>query len=372
MRKPRMKDKMGLFLGLGILILCMLCAPACAAYSYNGSSLETIKNGTVQGDVYVSSGNNTGLQGTSYQPNTFVTTFTNVPCSCKVKWAELKFGVWGGSTTRYGFANATLGDSNDVYYNEAFPDVSLNVSTIDPEVKGCGSAIYSVSYNLTNVLQNQSNCSQCLGSDVTATIKTWQDTNKPSNQQLDGRVYGAVLVVVYECGDTYTQYWINQDLLNLHKEASNVNIGGTLYNFTDLDADRTYFNGPVNGTLSNASLTVGYFAGDPNQKDYLYLNALPITGSPYYLTDPGWDIEGFEENLVGIDVANSTEGTKTNFDLKTFDVNNIDLLSPDNYAIFWRGHDSVNETIWDPAWPGVNNETESYYTPFLAVLKIKS
>jgi hypothetical protein len=365
MREPRMKDKMGLFLGLGILILCMLCAPACATYSYNGSSLETIKSGTVNGDVYVSYGDKAGLNTTAwnYTLNTLVTNFTNVPNGDDIEWAELKFGVWGGSTVREGFANATLSNGSST---ETFENVSLRINSPDP-VQGAGSAMWLVNYTCTDELKSLSN-----GNPIKATINAWPDISQGDNKRLDSRIYGAVLIVVYKDGSKWTQYWINQNLLNLHKEASNVNIGGTLYNFTDLDADRTYFNGPVNETLSNASLTVGYFAGDPNQKDYLYLNALPITGSPYYLTDPGWDIEGFEDNLVGIDVANSTEGTKTNFDLKTFDVNNIDLLSPDNYAIFWRGHDSVNETIWDPAWPGVNNETESYYTPFLAVLKIKS
>lgn len=340
-------------LGLGILMFCMLCAPACAHYSYEGFPLDTIRSGT--GEVYVSCGDNAGLQGTSYQSNTFVTKFTNVPTG-DVEWAELKVGVWGGSTSRVGRAEANL----DGYslFNET---LRANSTVLSNNVDCSGSGIYLIHYNCTNLI-NQYGING--DGNITATV-----TTTPGSPALDGRVYGAVLIVAYNNGSS-SQYWINQGNLNLHK---NVTSGGTYY--PDLDANITRFNGAVNTSLGNATLTVGYFAGDSSQKDYLYFNPPQNAYSPYNLSNFNWNIGNYElYQLDGDNVANGTCDTigftTKNFDLHTFDVT---VTNSSNYAVFWRGHgNNNNETeIYDPAWPGVNPNTESYVSPFLAVLKIK-
>ncbi len=371
MRKLRMKDKKSLYLVLGILMFSMLCAPALAGrYDYDGYPLETIKNGTVQGDVYINYGDKAGftdnLHPTSYYVNnSLVTNFTDVPTS-DIEWAMLKVGVYGANTSRSGWMNASL--NNVLLDGNNNPDKHLSVtppSNLDSVdiVNASGSVVYLVDYDVTDVLENLNSPT------ITATVNTWPD-NSPL-LPFDGRIYGAVLIVVYKSGDTYTQYWINEGNLNLHKDG-NVWINGTSVPVSDFDANITRFDGAVNNTLDNFSLTVGYFAGDANQKDYLYFNAPPGNDSPYNLNNPGWDLtnQTYADCLVGIDVANGMGGTKKYFDLKTFDVSDPSI-SANNYAIFWRGHDSNNATIWDPSYPIVNPETESYFSPFLAVLKVQ-
>jgi len=366
MRKPRMKDKKSLYLVLGLLVFSMLCLPACATtdpnYSYHGFPLTTVESGIVQGDVYVNCGDHAGLNTTAwnYTTNTFITNFSNVPTE-NIKWAELKVGVWGGSPARVGYVNTTLSDNADTL---ALGETRyLDITNLPDDVSCAGSGVYLIAYNCTQEIQTLAN------SNIKATVTAWPELGLGDNRRLDSRIYGAVLIVVYEDGTSYTQYWINQGDLNLHKNGT-ATIDNTSYSFQDLDANITEFNGDVDeGVSGAANLTVGYFAGDPNQTDYLYFNALPDTNSPYNLLNPAWNRTAYSDKLVGQDVANSMSNTAYNFDLKSFDVTSMKTDS-DNYAIFWRGH-SDTIPIYDPAWPGVNNETEGYYTPFLAVLKIK-
>ncbi|MDI9394114.1 MAG: hypothetical protein QM426_01245 [Euryarchaeota archaeon] len=343
-----------------LLMLGMLCAPACAQYNYDGFHLETIKNGTVKGDVYVSCGDRAGLNDSTwaYRQNTLVSTFTNVPTS-GIKWAELKVGVWGGSQVRQGFANATLSNATDPYpsgYNLGL----VNLNTINPSanVDCCGNGIYLIKYNCTNELPLLNNSS------ITATINAWPDWTLPQANWLDSRIYGAVLIVVYEDGNCYTQFWINQGLENLHK------------NYTDhphKDASITWFYGTAYEPcpLGNTSLTVGYFAGDYGQNDYLHFNVPNASDSPYNITNAAWNKTHYSTYQIGgDDVANENSDTSRYFDLHTFCVPGLLNNADNNYAIFWRGHANGNDSyITDPPWPGVNPETEAYYSPFLAVLK---
>jgi len=208
MRKPRMKDKMGLFLGLGILILCMLCAPALADYNYEGSPLVTVQNGI--GDVYVNCGDHAGLNDTtwSYKQNTFVTNFTDVPTE-NITWAELKFGVWGGNQTYEGWANTTLSSAST---DTVLDNRSISRSSPNPPVVGCGNGCWLLHYECTDEL---------IALD-SSTIKVTVNTNQIS-PKFDGRVYGAVLIVAYDDGSS-SQYWINQGNVNLHKNITTLGI----------------------------------------------------------------------------------------------------------------------------------------------------
>jgi len=362
MKKPRMKNKMGLFLGLGILILCMFCAPAFALggeYNYEGYPLQTIEHGTVKGDVYINAGDNCGLYGISKQPNTLITNFTDVPTS-GVKWAELKVGVWGGSRNYYGWVTASLNDTTIGTSN-------LYRYAPSPNATGCGSIVWLANYTCTDVVQGLNHGT------ITANVTTWQNSTN-----FDGRIYGAVLIVVYESGDCYTQYWINQDLLNLHKNTTSP------ATYSDLDANFTWFNGTAYKPcpLGNTTLTVAYFAGDDDQNDYLYFNVPNDDDTPYNLSNFNWNITShdfwkLDNNNVANETCDGLSGTHTNFDLHTFGVKNLTNYSDgNNYAILWRGHgnDTGGETeIYDPPYTypilTINPNTESYYTPFLAVLK---
>lgn len=369
MKKSRMKDKKSLYLVLGILISFMLCLPACATtdpnYNYEGFSLDTIKSGTVQGDVYVSCGDHAGLTGTSYATNTFITNFTNVPTS-GVKWAELKVGVWGGAPGRVGYAQTKLN-------NTTLSTETLDITDLSDNVTCSGSGVYLIHYNCTDVVQNLNSGT------ITANVTAWPRTDLGDSRRLDSRIYGATLIVVYENGTSYTQYWINQGDLNLHKSITTT-IDNASYSSPDFDASLTQFNGAVNGSVGgNATLTVGYFAGDDDQNDYLYFNAPDDDDSPYDLSNFNWPIASYtsyqlDSDNVADETCDALIGTTTNFDLHKFSLN-VSQIDTDgnNYAVFWRGHgnDNGESEIYDPAWPNVNPNTESYVSPFLAVLKIK-
>lgn len=233
------------------------------------------------------------------------------------------------------------------------------LSTANPsdDVTGSGTGVWLACYNCTDEVN-------ALNDDGSITAKV---TTAQGNPALDGRIYGAVLIVVYENGTSYTQYWINQGNVNLHKNTTSP------ATYADLDANMTVFNGDVDDNVSGdeVNLTVGYFAGDYNQTDYLYFNAPSLPAdSPYNLSNPAWDRSGYSSYLLGQDVADNMSNTVYNFDLKSFNVNSNLLAGSNNYAIFWRGHsDSI--PIYDPPYPGVNPETEGYYVPFLTVLKVK-
>ena len=363
MKKPRMKDKMGLFLGLGILILCMLCAPACAAYNYNGYPVVTVEHGTVKGDVYVSYGDKAGFNNnnvtTYYTPHSLITNFSDVPTD-GIVWAELKVGVWGAKTTREGFANAALSDGTN---DSQLGMVYLNTTNPSSNVDCCGNGLYLIKYNCTDKFEDGT----LNGPDITATINAWPDTSLASTYWLDSRIYGAVLIVAYEDGNCYTQYWINQGLENLHKDYTG---------YPHKDANITWFNGTAEEGCS--SLTVGYLAGDYGQDDYLHFNPPYNNTSPYvspYNSNFGnaaWN-KTYYYNLgyqVGDDdVANENNNANDYFDLHTFCVTGRVNNTDNNYATFWRAQNSTG-TIYDPAWPGVG-DGESYYSPFLAVLKTK-
>ncbi|AKB38121.1 hypothetical protein MSSAC_3531 [Methanosarcina siciliae C2J] len=362
MKMSRMKNKAGLYLGLGILMFCMLCATAYAGYNYDGYPLETIEEGTLKGDVYVSYGDHAGLNNYypwNYTLNTLVTNFSDVPTD-GIVWAELKVGVWGGKVNREGFANATLSNSTDPYpdgYNLGM--VYLNTTDPSSNVDCCGNGVYLIKYNCTNVLP-------LLNSDnITATINAWPDESLASTDWLDSRIYGAVLIVAYENGNCYTQYWINQGLENLHKDYTG---------YPHKDANITWFNGTAEEGCS--CLTVAYFTGDYGQNDYLHFNPPCNNTSPYispYNSNFGnaaWNKTHYSGYQIGgDDVANENSDTANYFDLHTFCVTGLVNNEDNNYATFWRAQNDTG-TIYDPAWPGVG-DGESYYTPFLAVLKTR-
>lgn len=343
---------------LSITLLCgMICTSAFAAYNYEGFPLETIENGTVQGDVYVSYGDNAGLNDSypwNYTRNTLITTFENVPTS-GIKWAELKAGVWGGSTSRVGWAEIRLDET-------LLTTETLNVSDLSENVSCCGSGVYLIHCNCTELVKEKNS-----DGTIVANITAWPDTSQGDSKRLDSRIYGAALIIVYENGDYYTQYWINQGPVDLHKSYT-----GHPYN----NANITWFNGTPLYT-GGASLTVGYLAGDYGQRDYLYFNVPSADDSPYNFSNAMWDLTNAtyaRYKVDGNDVANENFNTTKYFDLhKFYSVRCMDLCnSSNNYAIFWRGHNDTYTSydIYDPPYPQVNPETESYYVPFLAVLKL--
>ena len=258
---------------LAVLLLFSL-HPVLADYNPDGSpysdQLKMAKHGIVIGGVYVDGGHE--LEYTPYTQD------FNVP-EGTVEWAKLYVGVWGGTDERTGTIDVT------------FNDIELETLTLEgkddtnPDVYCSGRGVYWIGYDVT---------SNTTSGPLDAVVTTSGD--------IDGRVYGIVLVAVYEDPDgEEVEYWVNEGNPNLHEtnEEAVAEFPGTI------DVDK----------FTLARLTAVYLAGGYGANDYLYFN---------------------DGTLCDGDNCNDIANSKNYFDFKTFDV--IDHLAEDeNKATFDRG-----------------------------------
>ena len=281
------------------LIVVMLSTVniALADYDFDGvpytDELEMVAHGSIKGGVYVDGGHGIGnARSSPYYTQSF-----SVPDG-NIIFSRLYVGVWGGSETKTGTLQTTLNDHE-------FDSLDLKGDTdTNPEVYCSGHGVYWVVYNTTEYVQSGSNAAIARTSGV-----------------FDGRVYGIILVAVYEDDNgEQVEYRINDGNPNLH------GLGWSGNNPTVNEEANAYFSGIDPDSASAARLTVAYLCGSPYENDYLYFN---------------------DNKLNGDDVASSTGS----FDLLTFDV--TDLLEKSSNAKFDRGD-------------------ESYIHPVLAVLTVYS
>ncbi len=258
---------------LAVLLLFSL-HPVLADYNPDGSpysdQLKMAKHGIVIGGVYVDGGHE--LEYTPYTQD------FNVP-EGTVEWAKLYVGVWGGTDERTGTIDVT------------FNDIELETLTLEgkddtnPDVYCSGRGVYWIGYDVT---------SNTTSGPLDAVVTTSGD--------IDGRVYGVMLVAVYEDPDgEEVEYWVNEGNPNLHEtnEEAVAEFPGTI------DVDK----------FTLARLTAVYLAGGYGANDYLYFN---------------------DGTLCDGDNCNDIANSKNYFDFKTFDV--IDHLAEDeNKATFDRG-----------------------------------
>ena len=260
--------------GIMTVFACLLlCTPALADYNFDGFSVETRASGTVYGGVFI-----------GYEPWTSTTTLTGnfeVPDG-EIKWARLYTGVWGGTREKTGWVNATF---NDVYDRNGLGPIHLRgEDDTNPNVwcSGCGK--YWVWYDVTNL----TNAGQI------NTAKT-----RRINGSIDGRIYGIVLVVVYEGGDNPkdVQYWINDGSDALHYSSWVCPECG------ERNEGTTYFNGTVNTDIvTKANLTVVHLTGySPVCSNCLKFNEHEPNTSMVESNDfelNSWDVTGYV-NLSG-------------------------------------------------------------------------
>lgn len=278
--KTNMKVK-GIVIGALIMAsMFAFSAPASASYTYDGYEVKNMINGTIQGDIFAGYGDRHGLADGRIDGNRNGPYRTNysVPNGNSVKWARLFVGVWGGRAVNCGWLNTTLNASGTLHYlgNVTIGNCSTLATADDdnptynqtvPSIYGTGNGNWMVAYNVTN------NVSLNAWNNVTATTYTCPPTD------LDGRIYGITLVVVYENTSlAKVQYWINEGNVNLNY-------------VTPLNNTVTRFNGTAyNSTVAN--LTVVYYTGTANESDYLFLNAPNDTStSPGNVSQSniGWD-----------------------------------------------------------------------------------
>ena len=285
-----------LFIILVPLMLLFTVPPASADYNFDGipytDQLDGVKQGTVKGGVYIDGGYGIGL-------SPYTQSF-NVP-EGNVTWARLYVGVWGGTETKTGSVDVT-------FSNEKLETLELEgEADTNPNVYCSGHGVYWIVYDVTD--------NQATGP-VDTVVKTSGD--------IDGRVYGVVLVAVYEDpkGEE-VQYWINEGNVNLHGTG-----WSGIYGINNEAVAE--FDGTVDmDKFAAARLAVVYLTGTPGLNDYLYFN---------------------DEKLCDGDNCDDIANSKKYFDFKTFDV--IDYIEEDSNKIKFELGD------------------EDYMHPVLAVLSL--
>ena len=281
------------------MLLILSVHPAIADYNFDGfpetDELEEAEQGTVKGGVYIDGGH-----GVSFSP---YTQSFNVP-EGNVTWARLYVGIWGGNEENTGSVAVTF---NSEELGGAL-DLKGEVDT-NPNVYCSGHGVYWIYYAVTD---------NTTSGPVDAVVTTSGD--------IDGRVYGVVLVAVYEESDgEKVEYWINEGNVNLHGP-------GWYGEFGTNDEALADFAGTVDvDKFAMARLTVVYLTGTPGLNDYLYFN---------------------DEKLCEEDNCDDIANSKQSFDIKTFDVTEY-LDQKTNIAEFKMGD-------------------EDYLHPVLAVLTLHS
>jgi subtilase family serine protease len=278
------------------VLLLLSIHPAMADYNFDGvpktDELEEVEQDTVEGGVYIDGGH-----GIGFSP---YTQSFNVPGD-EITWARLYVGVWGGKEEYTGSVAVTFNDKE-------LETLELEgESDTNPNVYCSGHGVYWIYYDVTD---------NTTSGPIDAVVTTSGD--------IDGRVYGVVLVAVYEEQDgEEVEYWINDGNVNLHGEGWSGELGSN-------DEALADFSGTVDvDKFVMARLTVVYLTGTPGLNDYLYFN---------------------DEKLCDGDNCDDIANSKQSFDIKTFDV--IDYIEKEaNKATFELGD-------------------EDYLHPVLAVLTL--
>ena len=229
------------------MFACLLfCTPALADYNFDGFPVVTRDSGTVNGGVFI-----------DYVPWAATTTLTgnfNVP-NGNIAWARLYTGIWGGRPEYEGLVNVTF---NDDYNSNGLGPIHLQgQNDTNPNVWCSGSGKHWLYYDVTDLVN--------AGVVNTATTTKINETAG----DFDGRVYGIVLVVVYEGGANpkNIQYWINDGSDGLNYVTSH-------------NEGTTDFAGPVSGSVANAELTMVHLtAYDPGCADCLQFNGAALDTS---------------------------------------------------------------------------------------------
>ena len=142
------------------------------------------------------------------------------------KRQRLYTGIWGGTESNAGWVEVTFNGEGDE--NGLGPINLQGENDINPNVWCSGRGKHWMYYDVTDLVNP--------GSTNTAT------TSK-INGSIDGRVYGIVLVVVYEGGDDPKdiQYWINDgsDGLNVYHDEGTTDFEGDVDTGRVIDAELT-------------------------------------------------------------------------------------------------------------------------------------
>ena len=289
-----------------------------AIYSFDGvpyaDKLDLVAHGTLKGGVYV--GESRGLGFPPYE-QTF-----DLPEGVAVKWARLYVGVWGGTERYEGWVHTSF---NGYDLGKTF---LRGINDDNPHVYCSSHGSYWIYYDVTDSVLPGLNTGIA-------------DTSRGERgNKLDGRVYGIILVAIYEDENgSETSYWVCDGNPSLHGRGW----AGTVPTINDRAS--VQFEGDIHpANVETAHLTAAYLAGNPGEPDYLEFNGY---------------------NVGGNDVANNEDGETYGIDLKTFDVTSY--VQADNDLLFLRGKDINGDGKIDVDDDG-ELEGEYYLHPVLAVL----
>ncbi len=301
-----------------LVIILVLSQTAEAMYSFEGvpytDRLNTVAQGTLKGGVYIDGGY--GLKFTPYA-HTF-----DVPGG--IKWARLYVGVWGGTENYKGWVQMNFNG------HDLGRTLLLGKNDNSANVYCAGHGVYWVYYDVTDKVINGLN---------TATANT---SRGELGNKLDGRVYGIVLVAIYEdLSKPEITYWLSDGNVNLHGQGWS----GTLPIANDYAS--VSFPGLDAGNIKSANLTVIYLTGTPGLPDYLDFNNYSLDGN---------------------DIANGGDGSTPYFDFRTFDV--AKYIKQENSVLFLRGKDMNRDGKIAKDDEG-NEEGEDYLHPVLAMLVVQ-
>lgn len=274
---------------VGALIFLVYVSPCLAIYNFEGvpekDELVEVKSGTVKGGLYVDGGK--GLGQTPY-----VQEF-NIPGD-SVTWARVYVGVWGGNEEKTGTLDLSVnGKGFESLDLKGKADKGDNEDQ-NPAIYCTGHGVYWVAYDLDTL--------------STGPVKVEAETEG----EIDGRIYGIVLVAVYEDKESQeVKYWVEEGNVNLHGEGWSGKMAST--------HDEAYvdFSGRVDvDKYRTANLAVVYLCSSPGLADSLYFN---------------------DEQLADGENYNDIADSKNYFDLKFFDV--LDFLEEDNNKLKFQRDD---------------------------------
>jgi hypothetical protein len=232
-------QKKQLALGVVIaLVVVVVITPASANYNFSGWPLETRANGTVNGGVFIDYVPWNGSKDMS---------LASVVPNGTVKWAYLCTGFWGGTENYKGWVNVIFNGVSD--RNGLGPIQLEGKDDANPNVWCTTHGKYWLFYNVTDLV-NAGAANTVRARKINATYGAF-----------DGRVYGIILVVIYEGGDDpkTIQFWLNDGNDALHYDAPVFPPVG------EHNTGTTYFSGTVDRAhLTSAQLTMVFLtAYDP-------------------------------------------------------------------------------------------------------------
>jgi subtilase family serine protease len=317
----RVEEKNILLLGLVLVSILSLVQMGGASYSFDGvpysDKLDLVSHGSFKGSVYV--GETRGLDFPPYEQS------FELPENIKVKWARLYVGVWGGTERYEGWVH-TMFNGHDLGNT-----VLRGINDDNPHVYSSSHGSYWVYYNVSDKV-------------VPGLNTGIADTSRgEKGNKLDGRVYGIILVAIYEAGNApETSYWVCEGNPSLHGKGW----AGAVPSINDFAS--VQFSGKLRPENAKAAdITVVYLAGNLGEPDYLEFNGYEIGGN---------------------DVANNEDSKTYGIDLKIFEV--TPHVQAENNLLFLRGKDVNADGMIETDDEG-NLEGEYYIHPVLAVLTVE-